>query len=271
MFRLAVGQMNPRIGDTRGNMIKMVSLLESAEKQDVDLIVLPECANSGYVFENREEVLSLSEEIPNGPFSKKLASWSKNGSMVIAGLVEKTPEGPYDSAVAFGNGKHLATYRKIHLFGKEKEWFLPGNKEPQLIEFNEYRFGVIICFDWAFPELSRILSLKGAQILAHPANLLLSYSNRAMITRSIENHIFTATSSRVGEDRGLRFIGGSQVTDPRGHILFRMDYEEEGVAWVDIEPSAADSKIIRGNDIVKDANVLVDRRPDLYGRITEPE
>ncbi len=268
MLRLAVGQMKPQINDPEGNMSRIGSLLDAATTEEVDVLVLPECANSGYVFESREEALNLSEEIPNGPFSRRLALWSKGGGVVVAGLCERASEGPYDSAAIFAGGKHLATYRKVHLFGKEKEWFLPGNDEPPMIKFNGLRFGVIICYDWAFPEITRILSLKRAQVVLHPANLLLSYCHRAMITRSIENHIFTATSSRVGEDRGLRFIGGSQVTDPIGHVLLRMDYDEEGLAWVDIEPTAADNKVIRGNDIVGDGDLIRDRRPELDGSIS---
>jgi beta-ureidopropionase len=263
MLRLAVAQMESRVNEFERNMSKMKSLLTSAREQDVDVLVLPKCINSGYAFENREEVMSLSEEIPNGPFSKELAKWSKHGGMVVAGLSEKTAEGPYDSGVVFSGGRHLATYRKIHLYGKDKEWFLPGKEEPKVVEFNNYRFGMILGFDWAFPEVTRILALKGAQIIFHPNSLLQSYCHRAMITRSIENRIFTATSSRVGEDRGFRFIGGSQVTDPRGHVLLRMDYDEEDIAWIDIEPAAADNKVIEGNDIIKD------RRPELYGKITE--
>lgn len=263
MLRLAVAQMESKVHDFDNNMSKMKALLTSARKQEVDVLVLPMGINSGYAFNSRKEVMSLSEEIPNGPFSKELSKWSKNGGMVVAGLSEKTAEGPYASGVIFSCGEHLSTYRKIHLYGKDKEWYLPGNDEPEVVQYNEYRFGMILGFDWAFPEVTRILALKGAQIVFHPNSLLHSYCHRAMITRSIENRIFTATSSRVGEDRGFRFIGGSQVTDPRGHVLLRMDYEEEDIGWIDITPEAADNKVIEGNDIIEE------RRPELYGKISE--
>jgi beta-ureidopropionase len=263
MLRLAVAQMESRVHEFERNMSKMKTLLSSAREQEVDVLVLPKGINSGYAFESKEEVIELAEEIPKGPFSKELAKWSKNGGMVVAGLSEKTEDGPYDSGVIFSGGKYIATYRKIHLYGKDKDWFLPGNQEPEVFQFNNYRFGMILGFDWAFPEITRILALKGAQIVFHPNSLLHSYCHRAMITRSIENRIFTATSSRVGEDRGFRFIGGSQVTDPRGHVLLRMEYDEEDIAWIDIEPSAADNKVIEGNDIIKD------RRPEFYGKLSE--
>jgi predicted amidohydrolase len=262
MFKIAVGQMEPRITDLKGNLSRMKALLKSASEQEVDAIVLPEFVNSSYAFKSHEELEAMSEKIPEGSFSKALMKWSKGGSMVVAGLSEKAPEGFYDSAVVFANGNHLATYRVIHLFHNKKKWFLSGNEEPPVVEYKGYKFGVIIGFDWAFPEITRVVALKGAQVVFHPTNLLLSYCHRAMITRSIENRIFTATASRVGTEREYSFIGGSQITDPRGHVLLRMDYEEEDIAWVDIEPAAADRKIIDKNEIWED------RKPELYGRIT---
>lgn len=263
MLRLAVGQMEPRINEMDGNLRRMKTLLDSATKENVDVLVLPECVNSGYAFESKEEALALSEEIPTGTFSKELKKWSKGEKMVVAGLTEEAQEGLFDSAVIFTDGKYITTYRKIHLYDKEKKWFIPGDKEPPIVEYRGYRFGTIICIDWAYPEITRVLALRGAQILSHPANLLFSYSRRAMITRSIENRIFTATATRVGEERGLRFIGGSQITDPRGHILINMDEIEEGIAWIDIDPAVADNKAIGRSDVIKD------RRPELYDRISE--
>jgi predicted amidohydrolase len=263
MLRLAIGQMEPKVNDREQNLLKLRSILDSATKQKVDTLILPESVNSGEVFKSKKELFMLSEEIPGGSFSKKLKLWSKKGGLVVAGLCEKTPEGVYNSAAIFGDGKHLATYRKIHLYGKEKSWFCSGNAEPPVIQHKGYKFGVIIGFDWAYPELTRILALRHAQVICHPANLFYKYGHKVMITRSIENRVFTATATRVGEERGSKFIGGSQITDPRGHILINMEEAEEGVVWIDIDPATADNKEIGDTDVMKD------RRPELYGRITE--
>jgi predicted amidohydrolase len=114
-------------------------------------------------------------------------------------------------------------------------------------------------YDWAFPELTRALVLRGTQVLLHITNLLLNYTPRAMVSRSIENRIFAAVASRVGEERGYKFIGGSQITDPRGHVLVSMDKTEEGLSWVDIDPAAADDKTISER-----SDLLKDRRPHFY-------
>ncbi|MHA1388923.1 MAG: nitrilase-related carbon-nitrogen hydrolase [Candidatus Thorarchaeota archaeon] len=268
MLRIAVGQMEPIIGDLKGNLQKMSAILSTATKEEVDVLVLPELLNSGYVFESKEEAQSLLEEIPRGLFSKKLKKWSENGGMVVAGLCEKTPDAIYNSAAIFSKGDHVSTYRKIHLFDEELLWFSAGEKEPPIVTYNDYRFGVIICYDWAFPELSRVLALGGAQIILHPANLILTslYCSKAMITRSIENRVFTATASRVGMERNLHFLGASQVTDPRGHVLLSMDDVETGISWVDIDPAVADNKTI-----TKRNDILNDRKPELYRRIIDPK
>lgn len=262
--RLTVGQMEPVIGDIKTNMTAMVDILDDATHSNVDVLVLPELLNSGYMFESKEEAYSLSEEIPEGKFSRKLLSWSKQGGLVVAGLCERVNGQLYNSAAVFGDGRHLTTYRKIQLFNKEKEWFVPGNEEPPVIEHKGHRYGVMVCFDWAFPEVSRILALKGAQIILHPANLVLLFCPNAMITRSIENRLFTATAGRIGEERSTHFIGGSQITTPKGEVLFRMEKNEKGLRWAEINPRLADDKTL-----TKRNDVLGDRRPELYGKLTE--
>ena len=267
MLRIAVGQMEPIIGDLKGNLSKMSALLKTAKIQEVDVLVLPELVNSGYVFKSKEEADSLSEEIPKGLFSKKLMKWSESGKMVVAGLCEKTSDAIYNSAAIFSNGKHSSTYRKIHLFDEELLWFSAGETEPHIVAHNGFRFGVIICYDWAFPELSRVLALNGAQVILHPANLILTslYCSKAMITRSIENRVFTATASRIGVERNLKFLGASQITDPRGLVLLSMDDKEIGISWVDIDPAVADNKTLTTRN-----DVLKDRKPNLYRRIIDP-
>jgi predicted amidohydrolase len=170
----------------------------------------------------------------------------------------------YNSAVAFSGGYFQGTYRKLHLFDEESNWFSAGDSEPPVFQYGEHRLGIMICFDWAFPEMARVLALKDAQIILHPANLVLPYCQNAMITRSIENRVFTATANRVGEERGLKFSGASQITNPKGDLLIQMPVQGEGVAFVDIDPSEADDKMITKNN-----HVLQDRRPDAYRKLCE--
>lgn len=263
-LRLAVGQMEPRLTDAKESLSRVKVLLEDASDNSVDVLVLPELCNSGYVFQNKDEADAAAEEIPQGPMSSELLEWSKEGRMVVAGICEKTDKGLYNSAGIFVDGEHITTYRKIQLFLDERSWFLPGEEEPPVVEFNGNRFGVMICFDWAFPEITRVLTLKGAQVILHPANLVLPYCQDAMITRSIENRVFTASANRIGTEREVRFSGHSQITSPKGKRLATLNGEEIGITWYDIDPSIADDKMITKRD-----HVIDDRRPALYSRLTQ--
>ncbi len=125
------------------------------------------------------------------------------------------------------------------------------------------KIGVIICFDWCFPDAARILAIKCADIICHPANLVLPYAPKVMLARSIENIVFTITANRVGVDeRGgekLKFIGLSQATSPKMEVLIQAGSEEGDVGVVDIDISQAKNKWI-----TKYNHIMKDRRVDLY-------
>lgn len=265
-MRLAIAQMEPVLLDLDENLSRLKKLLQEAENNHVDVLVLPELCNSGYVFESLEEARSVAEEIPLGKFSEHLISWSNQDRLIVAGICESSPQGLYNSAAVFAQGRHIATYRKIHLFLNEKDWFKPGTEEPPVVEFKGARFGLMICFDWAFPEIARLLTLKGAQVILHPANLVLPYCQDAMITRSIENSVFTATANRTGTERGVEFSGNSQITNTVGKKIAALNREQTGISFVDIQPQEADNKMITARN-----HIINDRRPQLYTRLVKTD
>lgn len=265
-MKVAVGQMEPQIGNIEENLSRVQHILEEADRERVEVLVLPELCNSGYVFQSMSEARKSAEQIPDGPMSRLLQEWSKKSRLVVAGICERTDETLYNSAVVFRNGEYVLTYRKLHLFLDEKDWFNPGIEEPPIVEYHGVQFGIMICFDWIFPEMSRVLALKGAQVILHPANLVLPYCQDAMVTRSIENMVFTATANRIGTERGIKFSGSSQITDFKGNRLVQMDRESVGVASIEIDAELAKNKsITKRNDIFKD------RQPSLYRRITQDD
>ncbi len=258
-IRLAIGQIEPRVDSPQQTIDAVKRMLKEASDSSVDVLVLPELANSGYAFNSVDEAFQRSEPVPSGPFCTLLREWSRDGRVVVAGVCERHGDELYNSAVAMGDGNHLATYRKIHLFAREKEYFRPGNEEPPVFESHGHRFGIMICFDWAFPEVARILALRRAQVILHPSNLC----QRVMTIRSLENGVFTATTNRVGQERSLRFTGLSQITDTRGNVLVNCPPEGSRLAYADIDPHQADDKMLTEyNDRIRD------RRPELYGLLT---
>lgn len=258
-------QFEPEFGNANANTKKIVSLLEPVE---FDLIVLPELANSGYLFTSFDEVENSSETITGSNFVNALleVAVKKNGS-IVTGICEKSHYKYYNSSLLITPSGRTHTYRKIHLFDTEKKWFTPGSDSPAVFEiegsFGKVNIGMMICFDWFFPETARTLALQGAQIICHPSNLVLSYCQRAMFARAVENRVFTVTANRTGtENRGgnkLEFTGQSVMVSPKGKYLIEAGKNDEVVMTVDIDPLNALDKHVTGSN-----NIFEDRRKELY-------
>jgi predicted amidohydrolase len=254
-------QNRPRLGQLRANLDEALALTEGI---DADLLVFPELFATGYFFEDACELREWAET-PEGPTTLALLAWCRDRSCHVAfGFPEKAPEGVYNAAALVGPHGPVGLYRKSHLFNEEKRLFLPGNSGFPVFSLPFARVGMLICFDWFFPEAARSLALGGAQILLHPSNLVLPHGQRAMRTRSLENRVFTITANRTGEDlsskgRRLVFTGGSQVTDPEGGVLLEASHEAALCAVVEIEPGRSDDKRPTPWNHAFD-----DRRRDLY-------
>ena len=262
-MRIGVYQSSPQFGEVEKNVDQAIQALNEVE---ADLVVLPELFNTGYQFVSRKEVESLAEEIPSGRTCRALTELAKaKGLYLVFGLAERDASKCYNGSAVVGPGGVIGRYRKVHLFAEEKYFFDPGDRGFQVFDLGEARIGVMVCFDWWFPESARILTLLGADIICHPANLVLHRCQQSMITRSLENAVFSATANRIGKEaRGgkepLTFTGKSQVLDPKGVLLTQMGEEETGVAVVEIDVNQArDKKITQQNDR------LGDRRPEFYG------
>ena len=255
-------QNNPLFGEVENNLARMLSVLA---EESADLFVLPELFTTGYQFVNREEAWGLAETIPDGLTTQSLASLAKNiNCVIVGGMVQKEGEAIYNSALMVGPKGYIGKYQKAHLFDSEKEIFQPGRTPLEVFDIGCARVGMMICFDWRFPETARTLALKGADLIAHPANLVLKHCPDAMITRCLENRVFIATADRVGEEeripgQPLKFMGQSQIVDPSGEILYRASRDQEEVHVVELDISSARDKCINPNN-----HLFEDRREDLY-------
>lgn len=261
-FKIALAQFAPVRNNVRKNIRRIEKLLLDVH---ADLIVLPEMANTGYLYASSEKLLPFAEEqTGSGPFINALTELSqKTQGLIISGYTEKANGKLYNAAIALSPDGVLGNYRKTHLFDHEKALFEPGDSGFIVIDWKGVRIGLMICFDWIFPESARTLALKGAQIIAHPANLVLPYCQDAMRTRAIENRVFTITANRIGSERlgaqHLHFTGQSQMTDTHGKILFRGPENKATLHIAEINPDEAlDKRITEHNDL------LADRRPEFY-------
>lgn len=281
-MRVGFVQFTPQLGPrpaqrTRINLASVERLLEAA-RPDADLMVLPELFATGYFFREAAEPAELAERAGDGPTTDALRRWAQRwGGTWVAGFVERGagPEGDarWNSAIVAPPDGEIGVYRKVHLFYEEQRWFAPGDLGfptfPLRARDGDTRFGVMICYDWRFPEAARALALGGAEVIAQPANLVHPHCQEAMRTRSLENGVFSVTANRGGEESNaretLRFTGGSQIVGPDGRVLARAADGADRVEIVTIDLARArDKRITQRNDIIRD------RRPDQYRALTEP-
>lgn len=251
-------QLKPEFGAVRENVRAACSLLRNVTDAT---IVLPELFNTGYVFRSLDELDALAESASTGftvTEMKKLAA-QKNLN-IIFGMAEKQGRKYYNTAVLVTPKGRVHTYQKTHLFDREKLFFAPGEKGYAVHNAGGIRIGMMVCFDWAFPEVTRILALMGAQVICHPANLVMPYCQDAMRTRAIENRVFAVTANRIGgEKRGsvsVTFTGKSQIVDPAGNVLASAGDRSESLKIVDVLLEEADNKAINThNDLFRDRKV----------------
>ncbi len=259
-------QFRPLFGNVVSNIGTIEKLVASTE---AELLVLPELATTGYTFSSREELYRLAEPFDTSESLQRLHTLASDRSCaLVVGFAEKSRESVYNSAALLRPDGSKELYRKIHLFGSEKKFFQPGGSQFEVHEYRGIKIGIIICFDWIFPESIRVLSLKGAQLLCQPANLVLQWCQRAMVIRSLENRVFTITANRYGtEERGdhsFSFTGKSQITSPSGDVILQAPEESDAVMTAEIDPSEALNK-----HITPENDLFEDRRLDFYTRITE--
>lgn len=258
-YQVSVIQFCPVLGAPRANIDTLEPLFDQAS--GANLIVLPELSNSGYHFKDREEAKGLSETIGRGGiFQDFLMEMSKrHNAYIVSGICERDGNDLYNTAILVGPRGIIGKYRKIHLFMNEKDIFKAGNAGIPVFEADGYRIGMMICFDYLFPEPWRILAQKGADIVCHPSNLLTENAQRCVPGLALMNRIHIATANRTGDERGIHFNGKSFLTDPFGKII-RIASEDA----VEVLSFSIDTNESRNKMITPRNHVFDDRRPELY-------
>ena len=276
--RIAVAQYAPQVGDLDANRAAAVRWAERAAAENVDLLVLPELASSGYVFESESEAAATAQHAEHGALVDALTAACAGGMHCVVGINERDGAVRHNSAVVIGPQGHLATYRKLHLFNDEKSWFEPG-AELAVVDLPFGRIGIVICFDLWFPEAARALALAGAEVIAVPTNWVASFRRQvydaagyclgdivAMATAA-QNGVVMACADRVGVERDVQFLGCSIIVGPEGWPLQGPAGPEEEVllvAEVDLDDVAVARRRTPRNHLIDD------RRPDSYNAVVAP-
>lgn len=260
-------QFRPLFGKPGHNCKKIVKALQSTE---ADLVVLPELALPGYYFKDKAESLEYAEDPADSPRLDALAKVASEKNMhIVVGFSEKAGTQCFNSAALIGPNGIEHIYRKIHLFNEEKFCFDPGDTPFVVNDIKGVKIGIMICFDWVFPEVTRAFAMQGAQIICQPSNLVLSFCQQSMLTRCIENNVFAVTANRYGTDKrpqgSLKFTGKSQIVAPGGQLLHRAASQRDEVYITEINPNDANDKMITRHNHLFD-----DRRPEFYSMLNQP-
>ncbi len=263
-FRLGICQSSPIRSDMAGNRARAEEMLISAPP--ADLWLLPELAFTGYQFADRQDLSHFAEEVPaaTSRWAQELAS--KLDAHIAYGFPLKSGGKIFNATAIVGANGVVGIYQKTHLFFREKDYFDAGETGFQVWDIGGAKIGMMICFDWIFPESARTLALMGADLILHPANLVLHYSQRAMYSRAVENGVYTATVNRVGSetlgDCTLSFQGGSIVYSHRGRTLRRLNKGKS--AHAECAVVTLDLTLARDKQFTPTNHLFDDRRPSLY-------
>jgi predicted amidohydrolase len=271
-MKVAAVQMDIKILEKKRNLEKILEHFEAAARAGAKLAVFPECALSGYCYTGREEALPVCETVP-GPSTEKIAALAaKLDSTAIVGMLERDGDTIYNSAAVISPTGILGTHRKVHLLclGIDRYDAL-GDKPFPVFETPHAKVGINICFDCSFPESGRVLKLKGAQLLAIPTNWPLASDTfqHTPPVRASENHMNVIAADRVGEERGFRFAGHSQIVNFEGRVLAEAGETEETILYAELDMAAADRNRVVRVPGEYEFDRMAARRPEMYKPITE--
>jgi predicted amidohydrolase len=260
-MRISCLQFAPVLGDIAANLATIDEMLAESES---DIAVLPELALTGYFFKTEDELTGLGQPI-DSPLALAIGELAKKHSTaIVTGFLEAAEGVFYNSSLAFDHHGRLAGhYRKVHRFYLETQIFEAGDLGFPVFDLKTpsgvARTGMLICYDWRFPEATRSLAVQGAELIAMPSNIvtttgMLEVTLRA---RAFENKVVLAFADRVGTDTNgsdtLTFQGKSAIINFNGDILAlgAQTGREVVSATADIARTR-DKRINEFNDILED-------------------
>jgi len=227
-MKITLGQFQPIIGKKEENLKRIEKVLRKAAKDKADIVLFPELCLTGYFIQDTHLDLAETVDGPSLNYVKRLCK--ELGLYTVLAWPEKSGDKIYNSACLISKeGKIIGNYRKIHLYDREKEIFEMGN-QYKVFETDIGNIGIMICFDLDFPEVARILSLKGADVILIPTNNFLPYhryQETYVKSRSMENEIPVAICNRTGKEQDLEYFGESAVYDSRGYQMVKLDHVEK--------------------------------------------
>lgn len=267
-------QTDVTLGDRAANLDRMKTAIIQEVQQASRLIIFPECFTTGYCFDSLEEALAVAEPMDGESVTTATGICNEQTCFTVFGMLERDGDRLFNTAALVGPNGLIGSYRKIHLpyLGVDR-FTTPGDRPFEVFEAEGVRIGMLICYDGGFPEASRVLALKGADVVCLPTNWPpgAEYMSAFSVNcRAMENGIFFAAVNRVGTERGFSFIGQSRICNTVGATMDVAENTQDTVIRATIDVAAArEKRIVRvpGKHVI---DRMADRRPDMYGLICEP-
>jgi predicted amidohydrolase len=238
-IKLSLCQMKV-LDDKESNISRAVEMIERSAINKADVVILPEMFNCPY---DNNKFSIYAEDLESGKTIKSISKAAKEfGVCVIAGSIPEYSENKlYNTCVAIDNkGNIIGRHRKVHLFDinipgkiefKESDTLSPGN-DITVVDAGFCKIGIAICYDVRFPEIFRVMALRGAQIVVVPAAFNMTtgplHWELLMRARAVDNQVFIAAVSPA-RDENANYVayGNSIVVDPFAEVLGRLGAEED--------------------------------------------
>jgi len=265
MTRIACAQIAPSVGNLQANLELSAAAIADAVAAGAQIVVLPELATSGYVFADADEARSVALTAQDPAFD----AWRSvaGDAVVIGGYCELGEDGLlYNSALVVEAGGVIVSYRKTHLWDREKLIFSPGGELPPVVTTRHGVIAVMICYDLEFGELTRRATLDGAELIAAPVNWPLFPRPEGerpgevitAMSTARTNKVAVAACDRAGVERGQEWTEGTAIVDPHGWVAATAG-TGSGLALADVDLSVTHDKTL-----TEHVHLLADRRVDLY-------
>ena len=264
-IRIAAAITNSPVNQITRNISAMRTWVAAAREKGAAIICFPELNISGY--STKDEIKASAQKIP-GPASDELIQMASDHQMVIlAGMTEKSDEGQiFASHLVVSPGQLSGIYRKLHIAPPEQSIFSPGDCIP-LFDVQNIRFGIQLCYDAHFPELSTRMATEGADIIFMPHASPRGISSakytswmRHLTARAFDNGLFIVACNQSGKNgNGLSFPGLAVTIAPSGEVLKKKLADREGLLIADLK--ADDLSHVRNHRM---RYFLPNRRPEIY-------
>lgn len=261
-FKAAVVQTIAEIGNLDHNIALLQKYTKEAIRQGAELVVFPECMNTGYLFDSASHCAALAESLSGRYVSAMAELCQKHDIFIASGFTEKDEATGkiYNSAVLLDkSGEIILHYQKQFLATHDYNWFEVGVKGSPVVDTELGRIGLLICFDGRIPEIVRCLALKGADIVLDMANFFaMDQADMWVPARAFENEVWIVASTKAGVERSIYYPGGSMIVAPTGQISAQIPTDRHGVVTSQVTLKDAQSGKLSG------------RRPEIYQRLITP-